>query len=551
MDPVTLAQPARIDAAVDPRMSRTREEWLWAVEQQRRGGVEKRRRYYTADQFDEANDACLDHLASDAASERDMVRARATEQLPEHLRLHEYSTQIQEAIDYIADRLTSDWAIQATDKEAQKAIEAALDHSPVLSGTVDDNEVTFLPVVVDAMVAGDTPVLLRWDPLEGCCWLDCWESEAVHLEFDEPRMQRVVRAEVREQAWRLVGGESRSVELRREWVVESVFDLEGIPTGQSECVEKVWWQPPDGGEETLLNSIPWGVPVVPWAVIRAKRIGLRSGRGASLIKKQTMRAADRFNAVEQVSWLIARYNSHGNLVVVGDQASLQARQEGKIHKDVADALLFPGGTAAFTISLPTDPQMVEHQRNVLLEQMFGAFGLQRLDMAQIQSIGQVSGYALEIVNQRSTGTFGRLRSQLGRDVKELLNLLLDCHAWWSSAPELTGAFAAPLAEGILDDWMGLPQRTFSDRSMQIRMGSGYVVDKVMLRDDVIAGQISLEERWRQEGRSEKEIDLLREELAAENEKKAQRQVAMFAAVPDSGRYQPQSGGTVAKSGAES
>jgi len=328
----------------------------------------------------------------------------------------------------------------------------------------------------------------------------------------------------------------------------------------------VWWQPPDGGEETLLNSIPWGVPVVPWAVIRAKRIGLRSGRGASLIKKQTMRAADRFNAVEQVSWLIARYNSHGNLVVVGDQASLQARQEGKIHKDVADALLFPGGTAAFTISLPTDPQMVEHQRNVLLEQMFGAFGLQRLDMAQIQSIGQVSGYALEIVNQRSTGTFGRLRSQLGRDVKELLNLLLDCHAWWSSAPSLTEKFAAPLVEegpvvlfdmfpqadgSVLDDWMALPQRVFGDRSIQVRMGSGYVVDKVMLRDDVIAGQISLEERWRQEGRSNDEIDLLREELAAENEKKAQRQVAMFAAVPDSGRYQPQSGGTVAKSGAES
>lgn len=496
-DPVHLGPGPRLDR--DRETFDSREDAAAHAEKQRRDHIAEARQYYAGEQYDEDNAECArDLAAANQRAEKAIVRYLLDAyQLPEHLRRHAYSTQIAECVDFLADRLAEGFAVETSPQPVADIVNACLDATPELSATDDDEQRAVATVLTEAVKCGDVPVLIRWDETQSSCRLEFWDSEMVRMDFAAGRPDTVEKVSVDQTDWRTVEGTHRQVQLRRDWVLTDPDD-----PGGRRCVEQVFIV--DQGEEIArspVEQIEWRLPVLPWHVLRAHRPRLRDTRGTSLVSTQAMRTADRYNAVEQVSWLIARYNSHGNLVVFGDQAHLMAQEGKRIQKDVADVLTFPGGTGAEAITLPTDPRMIEHQRQVLLEALFGCFSLTRTDQQTISNLGQVSGYALEILNERSEGTFARIRSQLVRDFKRLLSLVVDVHTYRQRNWQPGGEVELP-----------------ATRDITVRLGSGWVVDDAQARDALLAGAISRREYLRLTGRSDDEAGRILDEIAEEQER---------------------------------
>jgi hypothetical protein len=517
--------PTSSDLELEGRSFASRDDYLQHLEEERRTLVRECRAYYAGTQYDADNEECARELTEDLLRGEKSVVRRLFDRfhLPEHLRRHAYSTQIPEAVDWIADRLAEGFDVTAEPKQADEVITRCLDATPELSGGDDEDEQRSVATVLrEAGKVGDVPVLVRWDPAEATCWLEFWDTETVDVRFVDGRPDRVESVTVEQVDWRVVDGQMRQVTLRREWVMTDADEGNGSRQSagrERRCVERVFVV--SEGEKVAERPVAvheWGTPLVPWWPVRAQRDSLRALRGAPLITQQAMRTADRYNAVEQVSWLIARYNSHGNLAVVGDTALVQG-QDKPVHKDVADVLTFPGGTSVTAITLPTDAQMIEHQKETLTDALYGRFGLVRTDQQTVAGLGAVSGYALEILNEKGEGTFARVRAQLIKDLKALFTLVLDLHAAYSAnAPDQAGAAlgdddaGSPLdngGAGLGDD------DAFGDRKITVRLGSGWVVDVASARDDYLAGAISRREYLRVTGRGKEEIDAIFNEIAEE------------------------------------
>lgn len=413
------------------------EEWLTQQENTRRAEIWKRRMYYGGEQYEAENRETAEALGIDWLTGR----------LPEHHRKHPYSTQIGESVDFLSDQMIQRFAIEAESPDVQEVIDATFDGFPILN------------TVRDTLMAGDVAVKVVGDPVTGIPRPLVYPSEAVRVDFDPDDSERMVRVSQEDIVWR--DGPTPQVLRRREW--RYVNDILMFQLYE---------------DDELVNEEP--LAVIPWQLIRCGVMSLTATRGESVITFQGMQCADRYNAVEQVGWLIARYNSHGNLAVIGDAASLKAQQEERIEKDVADVLTFPGGTAVTAVSLPTDPAMITHQRIVLLDALYATFGLTRIDQETITGYGGISGYALEILNRKTDGTFDRLRKALAADLTSLVNLILE---------------TVTLATG----------REFPVRDVDVRLGGVYVVDDVQVRDDFVAGLISRQEALRKRGYDDDEI----------------------------------------------
>jgi hypothetical protein len=463
---------------------------LRAFEEARRAQVRWARMYYDGVQFDARN----------------QVRAKAldttVDQLAEHEKLHAYSTQIQEAVDFIAQQMAESFALKAEDDPTTEVLMTALKASPDLEGGQDEVEISVTNVLREAMVAQDTPVWIRWDAVKGTAWCDYWASEDVEMRW-EPRDKTALKAVITKQnVW--VDEKERGYRKRVE---RSTWKIEN-----GRCVRVVQYDEDDPHE-----TIDEGLPFIPWVSKRAQKKGSKSLRGESLVSTQMMRMADRYNANEQIAYLIARYNSHGNLAVIGDAASLKVELDNRINKDVADILSFPGGTALQILSLPTDPQMIEHQREVLLDGMYGGFGLSRLDHTTLQQMGQVTGYALEIMNRKSDGTFNQVKNRYIGDFRKMLNMILDVTAYKQGtgpddeqADVETDETSVDLVDGDDKALTMFPKRKFS-----ISLGSGGVIDEVQIRDDFTAGLISRGEALRRRGADQPTVDKIDEEIKKE------------------------------------
>jgi hypothetical protein len=473
----------------------SREQWLAEQESLRRQAVEKRRLYLNGNQYDEEN-----ATAKQAAN---------VDRLPEHLRLHAYSTQIGEAVEFITDQLAEQFLVTADDSAVQGLIDAVFASSEVLTaGSGSPKDVAIDDVLRDALTAGDTPVRVQWDMVRGEPYLEFWDSEQVFMEFGErDALVRVIRDEV---GWQ--PGMDGEVQVNEKHTFDLTFNALGVREARYRLFVD------DEEQPRIVQML--GLPFIPWTLLRADAKTVRAVRGESLITDQAMNTADRYNAVEQVSWLIARYNSHGNLVVVGDAAMLQLQNDDRIQKDVADVLRFPGGTAAFPLALPTDPKMIEHQRQVLADHLYAAFGLTRVDPDTLSNIGGISGYALEILNRKTEGTFRRIRRRWVADVRRLLSMVLDLAAYKQAEPLLL----APPVEDFLSLDLPMPETSFWDvdpmqvyanRGVEIRMGSGYIVDDVLIRDDFVAGLISRAEALRRRGTDDTDIAKIQDEIKAE------------------------------------
>lgn len=556
---------------------KTEEDYLRSLEDQRCEAVRMRRAYYDGRQYDARNAACrADMLEKIGATSEEKAVARALafwdEQLPEHLRHHEYSTQIQESVDYVANRLADSARVVCEDETAQTVVDGALDSSPELAGSPDDDELVLSNVFREALKAGDTPVLVRWNGDDaGTCWPEFWDSEQVELRFAGDQ-STVVKAIVEQLDWRMLpgstAGKPEPCKIRRVWEVLERETLAEVPvdlvaqalaggdtTGgpgtppsvvgdgvRLECAERVFWVKADG--DVLLETIWWGVPFVPWWPVRGDRKTLRATRGESLISDQTMKTADRYNAVQHVAWRIARYNSHSRIALTGDAMVVEGQQAKHVRGDVADVSTFPGATNATVLSLPTDPQMINQQEAALKAGLYGSMGVQQTDQSSLEGLGGVTGYALEILDQKSNGTFSRVRLQLQRDLKRLVNLILDCHAYWSQAHAERGQDDdTPAGERATSYLQVDPASVFPKRGVEIRLGSGQVVDDARIRDDFVVKLISLQEALRLKGRDDDDIKRIVDELqeAQEQAAAAQREAFGETGTEGAGRSSTQAG----------
>lgn len=477
------------------------------LEGARRLAIALRRLYVGGNQYDARNEDRAKALKVNSVSE-----------LAEHEKLHAYSTHIQESIDYIATQMAESFELAAKDPEVDRIIKTALRASPDLRGSYGQQDVNLTNMIREALVAQDTPVHVRWDPVKESAWCEFWDSEQVEFVFNERDRYRLDSVVTEQSVWvEGITGEP----LRRIEYSEYRIDWTG------ECIIELRYD-----EDDPHDVIRLGVPFIPWVSVRAKAVSAKDSRGVSAISEQALRAADRFNAVEQVSYLIARYNSHGNIVVVGDAPKLQAQLDERINKDVADILTFPGGTGVHVVTLPTDPQMLNHQREVLTGSLFSTFGLTRVDHETVVGLGDLSGYALEILNRKSDGTFNQIRNQYVGDFKLLLDMILDVTAYKADEDEILDPDAMDLTADpeILMEQVNIavaarleaidPLSVFPEarRVYEIHLGSGYVVDRAQLREDYVAGLISRAEYLRQTGHTREEITKIEGEIEKDKPK---------------------------------
>lgn len=501
LQPIVLGGRVRLINV--PLDAGARERWVSEEENVRRFEVSRRRMYYGGEQYDKENLERMETLGLDPLVDR----------LPEHERLHAYSTQIQESIDFIADQMAAEFSWTPEDESVTELLEAALTSSDQFTGDDDEAKVSIENVLREALVAGDTAAWIRWDPTEGVPYVELWESEQVQFtwaERDRTLLEEVVLSEVR---WVVnEHGEDRQVTERQ------VFSLRVNEFGVEECLREVFWD-----DEEAPREVEWlGLPFIPWSLLRADKKGLRPQRGSSLITDQVMSHADRYNANEQSSYLIARYNSHGNVVIIGDAATVESRESEVVHKDVADVLAFPHGTSVEAITLPTDPKMIEHQRSVLMDAIYGAFGLVRVDQETLVGLSGVSGYALEILNRKTDGTFRRIRRAFLQDLRGLLGMVLDVAAYGGYDDADMEMVTAEGLDGIVVEspawWLIDPDEVFPNRAVEMRVGGSYIVDDVMIRQDYEAGLVSRREALRKRGYEDDDITQIEQEI--EDEKPA-------------------------------
>ena len=495
--------------------SEAREHARLQEERERVDGVKKRRMYFTGTQFEEDNQK---------AAEMYCAGDRRDQRFPEHKRLHAYSTQIEDCVRFVSNRISSGLVVEALDPVVQEVLDRTTELSPQLWTYDEEGERVFttLEALRDALVAGDIAAHVQWDPVEGAAYVELWESE--HVQIVQDTMRGPDKVVLSQDEWRDLDDGTSRVE-RKTWT----WDYEYGPSGRPEVRLVVQWEQDEEPE-----SVSWvGIGRIPWMLLRGSTTGIRAVRGTSLISEQAMETADRYNAVEQVGYLIARYNSHANVAVIGDAALMKIESEGKVNKDVADVLTFPGGTALQVLSLPTDPQMIEHQRNVLSEALHNKFGVTRLDAESLDGLGSISGYALEILNQKSQATFSAITAQWRRDLAGLFDLVLDVQAWMGEGQALVvqdDGVVRPIGEDeedwtlaedefVHNEWWEVdPAEVYPNRQIKITLGSGYIVDDVRIRDDFVQGMISRKEALRKRAYSDTAIDDIEKEIAEEQEK---------------------------------
>lgn len=539
--PMRLGEKLRIVLAPTSRPGQRDSDKVEA-EQWRIFEIAKRRKYVAGEQYDDENLKALTDAGLDPWRDR----------LPEHKRKHAYSTQIEESVWFIASQLGDSFEVAATAPAVQDVIDNALQLSSQLSGSGDADDVTVTEVLADALIAGDVPVQLRWDDTEQSVFYDLWEAEAVRIDWiDRDTMGEVGVTEV---IWvdDEHGGEKQVVQETVYTVETRVsVDFERV---WRECRKRVWWDDQDRERDDPMLDVWTGYPFMPWGLLRARTKGLRASRGGSAISDQSMAAADRYNAAEQSGWLITRYNSSGNIVVVGDAANLKLERDGVLSTDVGDVLTFPGGTSVEAIKLPTETDLIEHQRAVLAEQIYNTFGLTRVEPDTIQGLGAVSGYALEILNRKTEGTFERIRARFRGDLRVLFSKTLDLYdALVDESEPVDDDF--DIAEpdenhtaadgGAIPEWairltdaqgeeVDPDEGRFPDTEIEIRLGTGYIVDDVQIRDDYQAGLISRREALRKRGYDDEDIAKIEKELSDQQ----------AATGGESGRFSTQAGRTV-------
>jgi hypothetical protein len=519
-------------------------------EKRRKAEIATNRLYFDGAQYDVDNES----LAAE-------MNLQEGQHLEEHERKHAAATQIRDCVEFISYQLTDGFQIIAKAKvsdseqeeggapkvndKLQEVIDQAVDATDLLSN-FSDEDIAVDAIMIDGAQAGDVPYETHWDPVTGTAYWTFWPAEWV--EFDVPRGQ-FIRRVVREQTIDVDVTKDGTTTRRtvKEKVVYELVDTGSGGNGEddgethTECRRTTFWDREDKPVDTQFL----GVPFIPWGVIRVHKEGIRGFRGDPLVNRAARDATDRYNAVEQLAYKIARFNSHSNLAVSGDQAFVKIQQDKGVNKDLEDVLGFPGSTLITAVSLPTDTQMIEHVRAIMADAIYSCFGLVRVEPNTFQNLGAITGYALEILNRKSEGKLRRVRRIFKTDMIRMINQMLDVTAYKlpgvseDDVEDLEGF--EPFERDPDDDqpspdvpnWWDIdPDQVFPDRDIEIRMGTGYIVDDVAIRDDYTAKLISRREGLRQRGHGEEEVDQIEAEISDEASQATENMIAVKEAAPD-------------------
>lgn len=466
----------------------------------RRAAVVHRREYYEGVQYGRENTMTAEEFGAQEGTAFDPTWQR----LPEHVRLHNYSDHIQESIDFLADQISGQYILTADDP-VQEWAERQWKRSGLAHRRQD--------IARETMIAGDLFCYVAQaphsDPDEPQAVWQLWEAESVEVDYDPDNWRRMV--EVRTEEKRVVLDEDDN-EQEERWVhrysllklpvVKVNADDEIIETDEKQFVEECVVILEINGRQESVTAL--GLPFIPWVHIHGENESLRSSFGRSMISGQVMETVDRFNAVNQLEFQAVRYNSFGNAVVVGDEAYLRDRGNGDsaytVSKDVADILVFPGGTDVEPLTLSINVEAYQDQREILIDELFGLFGLERIDQKQISSFGGVSGYALEILNRKTDGTFTRIVENQKQGIEEMIDMGLRVDAYVRASQE--------------DFWTVDVDAQWPNREVEVDFGTAYIVDEVAVRDDFVARLISQEEALRKRGYDEDEIKKIMAEMRA-------------------------------------
>jgi len=491
--PVPMDRIARV-IDVTPLDSESGERGEWHA--RRRRGVVKRRQYYNGTQYLDENAETAKELEVE-----DPGFSRRWQRLPEHYRLHAYSRHVKESVDFLADQITGKIAVRADDPLVKVWTDRVFRRSRL---TYRKQE-----LAREILIAGDlfvnVVVARKADQSEPQVVFHLWEAETVEADYDPEDWTRLVEVRTEERRFFDEGDEVVEKRVVQRWRMEPTV-LPDQPDDVVEC----WKITEVDGEEVARE--PLGLPFIPWVHMHGESLNLRSMYGKSIISFSVMETVDRYNAVRQLEFQALRYNSFGTLVVVGDEEYLRSKQAGDagaytVHKDIADVLVFPGGTEAKDLSLAIDVEAFRSQVDELRDELYGLMGLERIDADRFKAFGNVSGYALEILNRKTDGLFRRVSENLRDGIVDLIQMGLVVDAY---------------ARGPVDEVTGTirfvdvnPDDVWPNRDVTVDFGTAYIVDEVAVRDDFVAGLISLREALRRKGYDDAQIDRIATEIEAE------------------------------------
>lgn len=459
------------------------------------------RLYYSGEQYEAENEQLADEAGYKAANRR----------LPEHLRKHAYSSHISESIDILSDQLAQ--GIQFDGAYAELLNQWWLQSE--MNERADD-------WFREGLILGDVYGVPEWDPVEEMMRVDVWEGESIWPVYSQHDWRKLTH-------WYRYGKVLDSQGMEHDEIRAYVLEPTGMVVPPDVQVDEELLEitfGPDASRMFVVQQVVEYVfvdeqqternelrlPDHPLAHARGDtRRKLRTRFGDSLITKKVRGSADRYNAISQLGFRVARQNSFATIAVVGDAANLGAGgRNNDISKDIADVLTFPGGTDVKTVSLPTDPRMIDQQLHQLERNLYREFGLTKTDLSEFGGLGTVSGYALEILNRKDRATQDRIRNSAVAGIRSLANRMLDVHA-----------VRAAEAEGRTDWWNVDPLEVYPDRQdIDIVIASGDIVDSVSDREDYAAGLVSRRYVLRRRGLGSTEIDGIEKEVQEEAQQRA-------------------------------
>ncbi len=508
---------------------------LTASHQIRRVGVVQRRAYYHGQEYATLNEETWKAL-----------EAEITEgYLPEHHRRHHYADQVGDSIDFLADQVSGGMILRSDSAEddTREEVTAWIDELFRRSELTNREQET----VREILIAGDLLAYLVTDPSadpedgEPAVKVEFWEAESMEIDYapDDWTTIEEIRLETVEQ--RTLDGEVRLIIVVRRFNLLPTLQADGLFL--NELTERVYeldimlaagetWD-----DNEPIATIRHHLPFFPFVHLHGEFQEMRSMWGKPAITELVMQTAARYNATAQLEFLAARYNATAKLAIIGDWASINLKDE-VIATDIGDVLTVPGGQQIESVFLQTDTGLLDQHAERLIDSIFRELGLQRLDGTKLKPFGEVSGYALEILNRQTDGTFRRIVNNLAEGYRDVIAMafLIDVFARsrvlldqlpeetidtaeafdlideltltvWAVEEDEEGVERFPDGETFEDKW--------SDTSIVADFGSAYIVDEVAVRDDFVSNMISRAEALRQKRYTEEEIEGIETEIGEE------------------------------------
>ena len=413
------------------------------------------------------------------------------ERLPEHLRKHAYSGVIEEGIDFITDQLMENLSIEVKTKKEIASGEPddtipkeQIRFDEMWDGSDMDLEAPDL--TREALISADSYLLLKWDEAEKIVRFLPYEATAIDPIYSDTDYKKMIMATIYSTVY--------SQEEKRELTTREQYVLGMTSEGYQECIYLKFEEDNDVPIEAKLLNIPF-IPIIHLRAIRKK---VRKSFGESLVKK-AMEDADRYNAVNQLEFLIGRYNSGSHLALFGTESRITPEQL-LIGTEVNDFWAFPNTTDAKVMTLPTDTTMMDNQCEKIEKNMYKKMGIQKMDMEDIKGMGAPSGYSLEIMNRKTDGVFSRIQKELSKGYTLIFNQALDMQAIMESGKEW---------------WSVDPLKAFPNRTIKFTFGTVFVADAEQIRQDYVAGLISRKRALMMKGYSEQEALEIVEETEEE------------------------------------